>query len=351
MAAPAAALPGAPFPPPGYNPGIGGRFAHGCGALVHSLILSLGLVFTLHVAKIHAALSAQGHWSAEGSMTSGLWDAAVVLLKTFTGASFLDPMIPESTGMDVWGFWVPGLLSLLLLTISLLGLATLRQRRPSRAIPYALLAAALLTYQVQVSQALMEVATWEDLSSLGAAMPQKVQQYLFKSAHEAFAKTYAEQKCRALKRADGLHVVCSGEGMEAKFMPLIMQEFCKAREDTDEAGFEQRAKTCQNQGERMRLLPLQEGERPRDALFCRCWTASFEALKSFARWVMLLWFGLLLGVLSVLYVASEPKLAQMCPTERREVLLFAAGSMALLAARVTMLPEGLPWLQGGLPEE
>jgi len=333
---------------------VGVRAAHACGALVHSVIFSLGLVFLLQVANIGVALDAQDHWSSAGTAVGSFRDAVVMLLRNlllpFAEATFLDPMMPESSGIDVWGFWVPGLLSFFFLSVAWLGLSTIRWRRPSRAVPYALLAAVFLVWQAQVSHTIIEISTWEDLGpSTGPSqlsVTQQVQQYFFKMGHESFTQMYSERSCKVAQKVDGIPRLmrCSGETLEAKVMPLIVQEFCRAQSDDLEWEFDVRVNACKDQGLRMRVLGSKTQES--DAFYCRCWAAVFDKMQSFSKWIMFIWLAMLLGVLSVLYIAAEPKLSRMGSREHSEVLCFAFISMALLACRVAIFPDGLPWAKG-----
>mmetsp|Transcript_58346 Transcript_58346/g.181229 ORF Transcript_58346/g.181229 Transcript_58346/m.181229 type:complete len:381 (+) Transcript_58346:208-1350(+) len=332
------------------------------GSFVHSVVLTFGLVFLIQVGNISASLSAQGQWFSSGTAMSSLKDALVLLLGNllapFGDASFLESSMPESPSVDVWGFWVPGILSVFFLSVASLGLATMRCRRPSRAVPYTFLAAIFVVWQAQVGQALLEMSTWEGVGdATGAASPtapKQVQEYLFKTAHESFAQSYVEHRCRAAKAREGATplIRCEADTMEAKLVPIIVQEVCRARTDGTKVDFESRVASCRARGQRMRLFPSASQEA--DNFYCRCWPAVFSALRITARWIMVIWIGLLAGVLSVLYVAAEPKLSRMSSKEHSEVLCFAVASMILLACRVIWLPDGLPWLRsltGSLQEE
>jgi len=340
--------------------GAGARVAHVCGTVVHSVIFSLGLVFLLHVANVGVALSAQGHWSVPGRALSSLRDGLVTLLRNlllpFAEASFLDPLMPQSAGgIDVWGFWIPGLLSVFFITTASLGLATIRWRRPSRAVPYALLAAVLLVWQAQVAQALMEIATWEDLGPASGrprlTEAQKIQQYIFKAAHESFTQFYSEQQCRAARGTGELPqlMTCAGSAMEAKLMPLVIQELCRPRSSSQTPDFDARVRKCKDRGQRMKLLASSSSDS--DTFYCQCWSAMFDVLHTVSQWIVLIWLGLLAGVLSVLYIAAEPKLARMCAREQSEVMCFAVASIAILACKVTIFADGLPWAKGSGEDE
>jgi len=333
------------------------------GAFVHGAIVSFGLIFSLNVAYVGSALSAQGLWSSPGAVVGGLRDALTVFLRNvllpFGEATFLDPMMPESPGIDVWGFWVPGLLSLFFLLVASLGLATLRWRRPPWAIPYALLAAVFLVWQAQVSQVFAAVSVWEDPLPLAGAsratLAQQVQRHLFKMGHESFTRLYSEQQCRAraVRGAEGAprQVKCEADTPEAKLMPFVVQELCRSRTDDAEAEFAARVGGCSALGQRMKLFQSTPSES--DAVFCQCWPAVFDSLQSVAGWMTVVWCGMLLGVLSVLYIAVEPRLSRMSSKEHCEVLCFAAVSIGFLACRVLLFPDKALWAKGltGLQQE
>mmetsp|Transcript_17889 Transcript_17889/g.34900 ORF Transcript_17889/g.34900 Transcript_17889/m.34900 type:complete len:383 (+) Transcript_17889:70-1218(+) len=353
-AADAAAAAARPTPPRATSVSV--KVAQFSGAFVHSLILSLGMIFLLHVLNVGVALNAQGQWSNSGELMVSFRDGFVLLVRNlllpFAEASFLDPLMPESPGIDVWGFWVPGMLSFFFILTATLGIATIRGRRPSRAIPYAVCAAVFLVWKAQMSQAFIELASWESLgegSRIGRSMPkhaQRVQQYLFKVGRESFSQLYTEHKCTVTARVDDVprRMYCKSDSVEAKIIPIIVRDFCRSRPDDGEAEFDARIRGCKNQAHRLGLLNGDPSDS--DGVYCSCWSAVFDALRLGSRWVMMAWVGLLMGVLSALYVAVEPRLACMGVRERSEVLAYAATGAVLLAFKAIMYPDSSPLSRG-----
>lgn len=352
--------------PPAGEPGgdpFGLQIAKFCGALVHCILLALGLMFLLHVATMGVALQAQGYWSSAASMWPSLRDALVLLVDNFALffvdlQDFLitmlypgDPAtILQDLNIDMWGFWFPGLISLLLLTTALLGISTMNTRRPSRAIPYAFLAALLLVWQAEMNHALMRVATWGNFGEPSVAATgkkqrltdaQRLQQHMFKLGHEGFTQMYSGLKCKVRKEDIPNRISCAGKTIEAKLLPLLVQEFCKPRSRAARPDFDKRVTSCKSQGKQMRFLSGDTSNS--DRLYCDCWSAMIDLIGLASVWMIFVWIGLFAGVLSVLYVAAEPKLNEMCATARSEVMCFAVASVAVLACKVTIFADGLPW--------
>merc|ERR1712217_182598 len=80
-----------------------------------------------------------------------------------------------------------------------------------------------------------------------------------------------------------------------------------------------------------------------DKFYCSCWSATFDVLQLASTWVIFMWMALLAGVLSVLYIAAEPKLSKLPTVEQAEVLGFVVVALAILACKVTVFADGLPW--------
>lgn len=356
----AAAINGGPCRPRWPPAAFPVRAAYACGALVHSMLLSLGVMFMLHVTNVGLALSTQEQSSSSAGWSS-LRDAIILLLRhvllPFVEASFLDQFLPEDIGIEVMGFWVPGLLSIFLLVTAWLGLSTIRSRQPSppRAVLYALLAAVLLVAQAQVGRALVEIATWEDLA-LGATpnrQLRKIQQRFFEASHVSFSERLSEQKCKVIRRHDNTpsKISCSDDSLEGSVLPILVEEFCRPERDAThiDQDFDARSKRCEEQGKLLNLLPnpLTDG----DEIFCRCWSAAFDSLKMLSSGLIFVWLGLLAGVLSAFFVAAQPKLARMSAAERSVALRFVVIGLTILACKVTILADSLPWDEGTSSEE
>jgi len=281
------------------------------------------------------------HLESQGIAPPKPWAAMGVLLR-FLALPFIEVPLPDlteagSAGVDVM-LWFPGLLGGFCLIFASLGFVSMRWRQTSRALPYALLAAVLLACMAEVAQASNEFSAWGDLASFSGrsrAMSEKavLQQQVFRSGHGSFTQQFSEQRCKAVS---GVQMIkCSATTMEANFMSLMVQGFCRPRSDDLTADFEKSANTCRGHVKSLMGVVLES-----DPLFCRCWTAFFDHQRTLARWALVMWFGLFVGILAVLYSVCESKLKRMCATERFEVLAFAVVSMAILACRAVLLPEG-----------
>mmetsp|Transcript_86432 Transcript_86432/g.257977 ORF Transcript_86432/g.257977 Transcript_86432/m.257977 type:complete len:348 (+) Transcript_86432:74-1117(+) len=315
--------------------GLGTRAVRACAAFIHGIVFSFGLVLTF----VCGAMGS--HLESQGIAPPKPWAAMGVLLR-FLALPFIEVPLPDlteagSAGVDVM-LWFPGLLGGFCLIFASLGFVSMRWRQTSRALPYALLAAVLLACMAEVAQASNEFSAWGDLASFSGrsrAMSEKavLQQQVFRSGHGSFTQQFSEQRCKAVS---GVQMIkCSATTMEANFMSLMVQGFCRPRSDDLTADFEKSANTCRGHVKSLMGVVLES-----DPLFCRCWTALFDHQRTLAWWILFIWFFMLAGILAVLYAASESRLNRMCARERFEVLVFAAISMTILACRAVLLPEG-----------
>ncbi|CAE8649178.1 unnamed protein product, partial [Polarella glacialis] len=214
--------------------GAGARMARTLALFVHGSMFVAGTMIIVHVAYIGLSLDAQGHWADRGEMWAGLRNAYILLLRSFLmpfmEASFLDPYVPHSIDLDVWGFFVPGILCLFITNMAWLGLTSLRWPSSGRAIVYSLFAAVLLVSQAQVNQAMNEITSWEELMAASgpaqskSIQPWQIQQHLFKASHSSFGQIFTEAKCKivsAVSTALQERVECSAETAEATLLPVL----------------------------------------------------------------------------------------------------------------------------------
>merc|ERR1711974_42492 len=82
----------------------------------------------------------------------------------------------------------------------------------------------------------------------------------------------------------------------------------------------------------MGLLPAEPSDA--DKVFVLLWCIGFGAMKQAIEGCLVFWCFQLLAVLSVLYLAAEPRLSRMSCRERCEMLCFAAVCMAILSYKV-----------------
>merc|ERR1719424_2015446 len=303
-----------------------------------------GVTLLMQATQVGLTLSTQGRF--EGSFWTGLREGSVLFLRNVVGAGLyfeaspLDSAMPTQTtyDIDVWGLWVPALLSALFILTGVLGFSTLRHRRPVTAAAYAVVAAVLVVLAAEAGRSLKEMAKWEDLGQ----MPE--QTAIFKASYETFSQLYKDSQCSVdADKPDSNWITCSGDTLEAQLLQVLVQEVCQppgAGGSSAETEFTNRAATCRKRGRELKMLAHASSET--DDIFCRCWCATFDWFGVLSQSFVVIWLGLLLGVLSVLHAAAEPKLATMCPVERAEVLTFAGVAMSILACRVTLFSDGFP---------
>lgn len=332
---------------PARSTGLGAvlqRLASWYAWLVNAVVFICGVLFVLQAYQSGILLHMQG------AALTGCREAALLLFGNFALPFSEDAALAvsptETASLPVWSFWVPGMLGSALVLTSTLGHLSLRLKRPACVLPYAFLAAIFLVWQVEVSKMLSQVAYGEDFTvseeQSEVEQPELVQLLMFQTSYNAFAKVFADQGCRASPSPGPGHrlvrATCAGSGLEAKLMQVTVTEFCRARKPGDATTeFDRRVKACKTLGRKLRILPAEL--QPREDLYCRCRSATFDLLRLAARWIMAVWFAELFGVCAVLYLGAEPNLARMGATERREVLAFALVGIAILACKVTVFAD------------
>lgn len=286
------------------------------GAVHFVLILTGSLVFMQSFHTLNF-FHQQGQWASLRDMARTCWQSYLLILKFFMApffeARFLDTWLTSQVDFDTWAVFVPGIMSLFLCFTASLGFSVMRRPCiPSRTLTYALCAAVLLVSQVEVVQALAEFSTWEEVP-FATADEQKLelQRQLFKASHASFVSMLDYNQC-PMDSAD--IVRCT---LEKRVLPVVVaQEFCQPL-DLPGQSSRKRVQACQKAG---KALSLWSSPRESDELYCRCWSATFDAALSLLEWAMLSWIVCLLGVLLAVYMSIRPKLLSQGPAAHKEVL-------------------------------
>jgi hypothetical protein len=322
------------------------------GVLTQLIFMCVGLVLMLQAMQVALMLG----FDQQGSIWTGCWQGLSLVLRSllapFVEEQYSSISISQAFDVHSLGLWFPAFLSAILIVTACLGFSTLRYRHPSCAVPYALLAAILLVGKAELGVVLKEVARWEDLglrrepavgSRLTQAEVKKMQSYFFKMSYEAFSDIYKAEKCSMVNQGndqDSNWIRCFSDTLEANLVELVVQELCQPTLPSRSGSFTKRVRSCRKQGHELQLLS-QDGEA--EEVYCRCWCGFFTWLQVASYFFVVIWFGMLLGVLSVIYAAAEPKLSRMGTVERAEVLTFASVVMLILAFRVTVFSDGFPY--------
>uniref|UniRef100_A0A7S1QK15 Uncharacterized protein n=1 Tax=Alexandrium catenella TaxID=2925 RepID=A0A7S1QK15_ALECA len=217
-----------------------------------------------------------------------------------------------------------------------------RRRRAQRAVlcaalPYAVLAAALLAWQAEAGALLTSTSGWSTASKL--AGPQEARRReVYKGAHDAFARAYEWLECKGENVTNGhpRHLSCAStsSSYEAKLMQSAVLNICRVRVKSPKQLA--RLKQCFALGEQLGYDspgPYSESY----GFFCRCWAASLGILPGLASFIKLIWIGEFLGVMAAFYVATEPGLSRMEGAMRSEVVAFGLGSGAFLVLKAVFL--------------
>mmetsp|Transcript_48628 Transcript_48628/g.114141 ORF Transcript_48628/g.114141 Transcript_48628/m.114141 type:complete len:341 (+) Transcript_48628:29-1051(+) len=302
------------------------------GAVHFVLILtgSLVLIQSFHTLNF---FHEQGQWASLRDMARTCWQSYLLVLKFFMApffeARFLDGWLTSQVDFDTWAVFVPGIMSLFLCFTASLGFSVMRRPCiPFRTLIYALCAAVLLVSQVEVVQALAEFSTWEEVP-FATADEQKLemQRQLFKASHASFVSMLDYNQC-PMDSADILR--CT---LEKRVLPVVVaQEFCQPL-DLPGQSSRKRAQACQKSG---KALSLWSSPRETDELYCRCWSATFDAVLSLLEWAMLSWIVCLLGVLLAVYMSIRPKLLSQGPAAHKEVLGCVCLSVAAIIWKVVV---------------
>lgn len=335
-----------------------------CAAMTHLTLMFAGLVLLMQATQVGLTLGVHGN--LQGSLWVGLRDASIMVVRNLLG-----PFIEEGTlaqalareglggkafDIDVLGIWAPALFSVLFMGTSLLGFSALRYGRPSSVAAYALFSAVVLVWMAEAGRVMKEVSSWEDLNQsrahrshggMEASEMEHLQRFVFRTSFTSFSQLYSEHQCSLVSdqtslgsREGSSSIRCASTAVEATIVELLVQNICRPELPSQSGAFAERASECQKHGRALNLLP--ETPTETDGVYCRCWCATFRWLQFASYWFMLVWFGLLSGVLAVIYLVAEPKLSRMGPIERAEVLTFASIVMLILACRVTFFFRGLP---------
>ncbi|CAE7242055.1 unnamed protein product [Symbiodinium natans] len=294
---------------------------------VHFVLILTGSLVLIQSFHTLTFFHQQGQWASLRDMARTSWQSYLLVLKFFLApfleAGFLDAWLPSQVDFDTWAVFVPGIMSLFLCFTASLGFSVMRRPGlPSRTLAYAVCAAVLLVSQVELVQALAEFSTWEEVP-LAAAEEQKVemQRQLFKASHASFVSMLDYKQC-PMESAD--IVRCT---LEKRVLPVVVaKEFCQPL-DLPGRSSHKRVQACQKSA---KALSMWSSPRERDELYCRCWSAAFDAILSLLEWAMLSWFICLLGVLLAIYTSIRPKLLSQGPAAHKEVL----GCVGLSAAAI-----------------
>jgi len=307
-----------------------------CGIFVHSLLFFVGFIMLLHTWLVGATLAEDVMQGAERPVGA----FAIVLrgiLSSFVDVSFLDPVIPTTLSLDMWGFWVPGMLGTFVSITSLLGLATVRGHKSLCAVPYAAFAAVLLMWIVETGHVLTEVVKSEDLAHFPdegeLTEMQHFQKYMFNLTHAMFRDVLTDQVCEV--SAEG--VLCHSGLHEAVIFETFLQEVCVQTSDLE---FDNRVRVCEEHGRRAGFL---QQPSPTDEIYCRCRSAMFDLMAAMSKTFKCVSLGFLISALSVIYVAAEPKFRTM-GSEQVEVLLFVIVGVVLLSYRLLLFSDAPHWI-------
>jgi len=310
--------------------------------VAHMIMASLGMSFLM----CSMSMAASSHFNEQlGSPPSDMW-TVVVILGRIVGSLFVElPPHESEVHFLTVAMWVCGFLGALLLFTVALGRAASRRPSVARAASYALLAAILLAWLVDVGGVIFIVSSWgsfdTDLTEAASGRAQdflKMRRGAFQDAHGLLTDSYGEQRCSVEHRAAGgapSRISCGSGSEEALGRMLegyMAADFCQPGDDARA----QQVEGCLDHARALGLL--RGGPSDSDRIYCQCWCEYFGFWRSILCGYAILWCGLLHGVLRVLEAAAEPWISRMCVVRRREfrtfvfncawVLMYSAASEA-----------------------
>lgn len=332
------------------NPWSGGwamlhRVCMGYATAVNYALLILGYMFVFQAINTGVVMESQGVFrdGLQGCKDSALLLFSVLAVPFFEELALLHD--PPAVSVSVLCFWMPSMLALFLIVTFSLGQFSLRFRSAWTVVPFIVLAAVFLTWQVEVGKMLSQLAHEEEFK-FGEAQKhlepaQMVPYQMFKESYETFSAMFDEQQCTSSLSPYSMQLKCSRETVEAKLMQVGTSQFCRSHA-VDQASmddFSNRVQVCLLQGRQLGILPASSKapSRDSDSAYCRCRSAFDDCLRMVSRWAAVVWMAQFLGVCLVLYFGVEPNLAKMGTKERREILGFAAVGVVGLICRVFLV--------------
>merc|ERR1740129_1339309 len=220
----------------------------------------------------------------------------------------------------------------------------MKLQRTACVLPFAILAAIFLVWQLELNKVIEIVANEEALTSKAdqthLERSQEPHYNMYKMSYDQFTDMLTYVGCSiSLDKDSGpspIRLDCQQDSMETQMVRMVLMQLCQT-ETTDEntvRDLKHRIQVCKDQGRQLGILPKKL--RAREHAYCRCRVAAFKMLQFAAKWAMHFWFAELFGVCTILYFGMEPHLAKMDAAQRRDVMIFGIVGLAVLVARVTL---------------
>eukprot|EP00929_Paragymnodinium_shiwhaense_P091587 TRINITY_DN51506_c0_g1_i2.p1 TRINITY_DN51506_c0_g1~~TRINITY_DN51506_c0_g1_i2.p1 ORF type:complete len:382 (-),score=66.93 TRINITY_DN51506_c0_g1_i2:264-1409(-) len=334
-------------------PSFAEKVLYGFSMVMHKLVTLLGCVLLVQATQAVVVMDIPLD-------TTGAYYAVLVLagnfLKPFTDMNAELPGLPddpmEAMDVSVAGFWVPMLLGWLLMTFGTLAHMSMTYRNLAAVVPYALLAVLFLTWQMELHQALGEIAQSEDVhirddrAVLEPAQSRQVMIYNYTQA--AFVQAYNGANCQSTLPASSagdqtIQLTCKKDVVEAAALEVGVQALCRPfTEDRDvREDFVRRSEQCVALGRRLQTLMRFPNIGRLENVYCRCRTAMMDWLRMFSAGMLFGWIFELLATCGVLYFSVEVNLKRLAAKERTEILTFLALGLVGLVLRATVFRDGI----------
>jgi len=313
--------------------------------MMSATIAAMGLVLWLHSVQ-NAGLVAEEGLQAVRTM-------ALMLLSNFAlpffdnaaavvGDLFQSPGLSDSLTAGVWNFWLPLMFGSVLLVYGGLGFLCSRVKsvHPALLVPFGLVAAVMLVWQVEVNMALAKVAQEEVLPLEQGQTSLKPDQqpffHLFELSYDKFKEALRDFGCKvgAGSTDAEIWVECQDDSVEAQLLQVVITQICDAPVVDDPKADAKAVQMCVQQGQQLGIIPVPSATR--DDAFCKCRRLAYSKMQYLTSWSMAVWFAQFFAVCAIMYFGVEPNLQKMPASQRRDVRAYGVVMMAVVIARVIM---------------
>jgi len=311
--------------------------------MMSATIAAMGAVLWLHSVQNAGLVAEEGLHAVRTMALMLLSNFALPFFDNaaaFVGDFFQSSSLSDSLTAGVWNFWLPMMFGSVLVVYGGLGFLCSRVKSVHAVIlvPFGLVAAVMLVWQVEVNLALSKIAQEEVLPLERGQTTLKPDQqpfyHLFQLSYDKFKEALREFRCEVEGHADTLWVECQDESVEAQLLQVVITQICDAPVEDDQRADAKAVQMCIQQGQQLGIIPAERAVR--DDAFCKCRRLAYSKMQYLTSWSMAAWFAQFFAVCAIMYFGVEPNLQKMPASQRRDVRAYGVVMMAVVIARVLM---------------